>query len=226
MRAEPRRAGVRQCGAGQSSVPAKVPVQGGPFPGIRQEDTRGVRDSSETNARPFRRERKNDAHGENEGASTALRPKSTHSWADVIRVKVTVISPTSFEESCRRLMDGASSVKGDQRISRCASATLIEPGVKERHVYRLETNATLQGVRSTDRRVRCCRDPTCPRSPRQHTGGMQRYQDQLQGPAIPAELAIEPSLEDRCARAVEDPTIFNGHSNSETMSIRTTLARA
>ena len=59
--------------------------------------------------------------------------------ADLIRAKVTPISPASFTLSCRRLIDGIDVCKDDYSPINGAPATLVEPGVKGRYVYARET---------------------------------------------------------------------------------------
>ena len=66
--------------------------------------------------------------------------------ADVIRAKVTPVSPTSFRESCQHLVDRMRVVEGDYRIIECAPATLVEPGVNGRYIYALETYGALRAL--------------------------------------------------------------------------------
>lgn len=71
--------------------------------------------------------------------------------ADVIRAKVTPVSPTSFRESCKRLVYRMKVVKGDYRINEYAPSTLVEPGVNGRYVY---SRRTYGALRSLHRRIR------------------------------------------------------------------------
>ena len=66
--------------------------------------------------------------------------------ADLIRVKVTSISPASFTLSCRRLIDRTNVSKADYRLIEGAPATLVEPGVKGRYVYARETYGALRAL--------------------------------------------------------------------------------
>ena len=66
--------------------------------------------------------------------------------ADVIRVKVTPISPSSFTFSCRRLVDSTTVTDTDYRPIEGAPSTLVEPGVNARYVYSREAYAALRAL--------------------------------------------------------------------------------
>ena len=66
--------------------------------------------------------------------------------ADVIRAKVTPLSATSFEKSCRSIIKRTRVVKADYQTIECAPATLVEPGVNDRYVYARETYGALRAL--------------------------------------------------------------------------------
>lgn len=55
--------------------------------------------------------------------------------ADLIRAKVTPISPDSFDHSCQRILAQTRVVKSDYRMIDGAPATLVKPGVNGRYIY-------------------------------------------------------------------------------------------
>ena len=66
--------------------------------------------------------------------------------ADVIRAKVTKISPSSFAEACNRIVEKTRVVRRDYTEISGAPATLIEPGVNNRYVYARETYGALRAL--------------------------------------------------------------------------------
>ena len=66
--------------------------------------------------------------------------------ADLIRVKVTPISPATFASSCRRLIDVTRVGEADYQPIEGAPATLVEPGVKGRYVYAREIYGALRAL--------------------------------------------------------------------------------
>lgn len=67
--------------------------------------------------------------------------------ADLIRAKVTLVSPASFSLSCRNLVDRTSISATDYELIEGAPATLVEPGVKDRYIYAREAYAALRALK-------------------------------------------------------------------------------
>ena len=142
--------------------------------------------------------------------------------ADVIRTKVTPISPASFAVSCRGVVDRTRVVKRDYRIIEGAPATLVEPGVKDRYVYARETYGAL---RALNRRIGQL-DGEESRLARVLLGSIlvdcsnvringkgRRYRQNWQARRVTRADVFE-RFEGAVTRAVEDLTTFNGHSCS------------
>ena len=142
--------------------------------------------------------------------------------ADVIRAKVTPISPESFAASCRHIVEQTRVVSGDYRVVEFAPQTLVEPGVKGRYVYGREAYGTL---RALHRRISQL-DGDESRLARVLLGSIlvdcsnviingkgRRYRQNWQGRRVTRADVFE-RFEASVMRAVEDLDRFGGQSRS------------
>ena len=143
--------------------------------------------------------------------------------ADLIRVKVTPISPASFTLSCRRLVDKTTVGKADYWKIEGAPATLVEPGVKDRYVYARETYGAL---RALNRQIALLSEPEA-RLARVLLGSIlvdcsnviingkgRRYRKNWETRRITQDDVFE-RFEAAVTRAVEDLICFNNYSPSQ-----------
>ena len=143
--------------------------------------------------------------------------------ADVIRTKVTPISPESFAKSCRAVVDRTRVVLGDYKTIEGAPATLVEPGVKGRYVYSREAYGA---IRALNRRIAQL-DVEEARLARVLLGSVlvecsnvwingkgRRYRQNWQTRRITKEDVFE-RFEIAVTRAVEDLSTFSGFADSE-----------
>ena len=143
--------------------------------------------------------------------------------ADVIRAKVTPISPDSFAESCRLVIDQTRVVGGDYQVIGDAPPTLVEPGVKGRYIYARETYGAL---RALYRRIRQL-DADESRLARVLLGSIlvdcsnvringkgRRYRKNWETRSIARGDVFE-RFEAAVVRAIEDLTTFNGQPRSK-----------
>ena len=142
--------------------------------------------------------------------------------ADVIRAKVTPISPQSFAASCRHIVERTRVVSGDYRVIEFAPPTLVEPGVNGRYVYGRETYGAL---RALHRRISQLDDDES-RLARVLLGSIlvdcsnviingkgRRYRGNWQGRRVTRAHVFE-RFEAAVTRAVEDLNGFGGQSRS------------
>ena len=143
--------------------------------------------------------------------------------ADVIRVKVTPLSPASFTLSCRRLIDETTVADADYQPIDGAPATLVEPGVKDRYVYARETYGAL---RALTRQIALLSQPEA-RLARVLLGSIlvgcsnvtingkgRRYRRNWEARRITRDGVFE-RFEAAVTRAVEDLIRFNSYSCSQ-----------
>lgn len=76
--------------------------------------------------------------------------------ADLIRVKLSQVSPAAFTLSCRNLIDQTRVVEADYRSISGAPATLVEPGVKDRYIY---GRSTYGALRALNRQIALLKEP-------------------------------------------------------------------
>ena len=142
--------------------------------------------------------------------------------ADVIRVKVTPISPASFAFACRRLIDTTTVAETDYLPIEGAPPTLVEPGVNARYVYCRETYAAL---RALNRQIASLSQPQA-RLARVLLGSIlvdcsnvtvngkgRRYRKNWQARRITQESVFE-RFETAVTRAVEDIIRFSTYTPS------------
>ena len=67
--------------------------------------------------------------------------------ADLIRAKVTPISPATFTLSCRNIVDQMSVDAADYELIAGAPVTMVEPGVKGRFIYSREAYGALRALK-------------------------------------------------------------------------------
>ena len=143
--------------------------------------------------------------------------------ADLIRVKVTPISPASFTLSCRRLVDRTTVGESDYRSIEGAPATLVEPGVKGRYIFARETYGSL---RALNRQIAVLSEPEA-RLARVLLGSIlvdcsnviingkgRRYRRNWEARRITQSDVFE-RFEAAVTQAVEDLICFNNYNFSE-----------